>query len=276
LCSDDKGNFTDLGRTYGPKRPKKAAPALSLTLGDYHAGQEDEAVLEATEALVAETRPENLVLHDVLDFHARNHHRRDRASRYDSRFDSVESELKAAVGALRRVQGWAPSANVWVVRSNHDEAFERWLEETDPSSDPANAEFYHKVWASRYKWRRDAGEWPNCFALQTAAEGFTGPVFLTRGSSLLLGGVEHAFHGDRGPSGTKGSTQSFTKVGVKVTKGHDHTPTIRDGVYSTGVTGALDHGYNTPPSTWLNAHVLQYADGKRVVVCIFQGRYRGN
>ena len=62
---------------------------------------------------------------------------------------------------------------------------------------------------------------------------------------------------------------------MKVTKGHDHTPCIMDGVYSAGVTAQLDHGYNLLPSTWMNAHVVQYADGKRCIIIIMNGRYSG-
>jgi hypothetical protein len=276
LCAGADGVFYDLGRKYSPKGSSRAPAALSLTLGDYHAGMEDEAVLDATKRLVEETRPENIILHDVLDFRTRNHHHRTVRSKFDHYSDTVEEEVHKACAGVRMVAGWG-SHRTWVVRSNHDEAFERWLEESDPKLDPGNAEFYHRTWANAYGFRGLVGKWPNLFESAFRAGGGgenEGVEFLTRKSSLLLGGVEHAYHGDIGPNGTRGSSLAFTKLGVRVTHGHTHTPTIRDGVYSAGVTARLDHGYNLPPSTWVNAHVLQYADGKRTIITIYDGRYK--
>ena len=275
VSANSRGEFYDLDRKYSQHGVSEADPALSVTLGDYHAGQEDEDVLEATEALVRALRPKNLVLHDVLDFGARSHHKRGRLERYDARFDTVESEMRAAAGALRRVAGWGDH-QVQVVRSNHDEMFERWLEDTRPGEDPVNDHYYHAVWAMRYAYRKKQGRWPNLFEMESRRLGVGNRVnFLARNESLVIGDVEHGFHGDKGVSGSRGTTQSYVKVGVKVTKGHDHTPCIRDGVYSAGVTGKLDQGYNALPGTWLNAHVVQYPDGKRAIVIIIKGRYRG-
>jgi hypothetical protein len=91
----------------------------------------------------------------------------------------------------------------------------------------------------------------------------------------MRGGVEHGFHGDLGPNGARGTTLNLSRLGAKVTKAHDHTAAVLDGVYSVGVTGKLDQGYNHLPSTWIHAQVVLGADGKRQVVVIVDGRYKG-
>jgi hypothetical protein len=99
--------------------------------------------------------------------------------------------------------------------------------------------------------------------------------FLAGDEQLMLGRVEHSFHGHRGTAGSRGSAAGFTRLGSKVTIGHSHTPTIRDGVYQTGVYGKLDPAYTVgSPTTWLNAHVVLHADGKRQLCIIVAGAFR--
>jgi hypothetical protein len=47
---------------------------------------------------------------------------------------------------------------------------------------------------------------------------------------------------------------------------HTHTPTIHQGVYVAGVLGKLDMGYNIGPSSWAQASILTYTNGKRTMV----------
>jgi hypothetical protein len=97
--------------------------------------------------------------------------------------------------------------------------------------------------------------------------------FLKRGESKMLAEVEYGFHGDIGPNGSRGTTKNLSKLGVKVTKGHNHTAEIIDGCYSAGKsTGMLEYEQGGP-SSHTNSHVVQYANGKRAIVIIINGRY---
>jgi len=271
------GSFIDLETRYAPDGVFEAPPATSIVLGDYHAGREDEDVLAATERLVREVRPKNIVLHDLLDFDTRNHHHaKSRRERYKRRFDTVESEVEHAVAALWRVQAWHPTAKVRVVRSNHDEAFEQWLETTDITADTVNAPYYHEVWARMHRGYRD-GRFPDAFAMEAARIGAPpGTRFLGLNEELMLGDVEHGRHGHKGVGGTRGTPRAYAKLGVKVSTGHTHVARISDGAFTAGLTAQLDHGYNDLPSGWVHAHILQYADGKRTIVIIVRGKYKGD
>ncbi len=269
------GSFTDLGTVYSPHGYSKAPQAMSIVLGDWHAGQEDFEVLDATKALIDQVRPKNIVLHDVLDFGSRNHHNKGSRHRFTGRFDSVEFEVKCATDALKLVASWGDHTT-HVVRSNHDEHFERWLEEHKDCEDPLNAPYYHEMKARDYRNRAVKGEWLNLFESESRRHGVPASVkFLKRNESLRLLDVEHGFHGDKGVSGSRGTPLGYTRLGVKVTTGHTHTPKIADGSFVTGVTAQLDHGYNLLPSTWLNAHVVLHADGKRQLIVIVKGRHKG-
>jgi hypothetical protein len=260
------GGFSDLDTYYGPHNVYENDNALSVTLGDIHVGQEDDAALAAAEGLVRIMKPKSLVLHDVLDFDARSHHRQSPESRWDRRFDTVSGELDANAAFIKRARTWG-AEQVDIVESNHHEHLVRWLREFKEENDVINAPFYHRLKADQFEQRHETGQWPNVYEMEMRKRGVRAGVrFLTRDSSHKLARVEHAFHGDKGVNGARGSIKAYAKLGVKCTIGHSHTPGILDGVFQTGVTGRLDMEYNNHPNTWLHAHVVLHADGKRQLV----------
>lgn len=269
------GSFTDLDTRYTPSGVEKAPPALTLTLGDVHVGQEDYLALEAAEALAKCVRPKALVLHDVLDFDTRSHHRRDSKSMHTRHARTVEGEIRAAVAALNDFSKWADE--VVVVASNHDEHLGRWLEEADPKADPINAAFYH--WLSwRLRVERDrTGQWPDAFAFCATDFGTEANVrFLRRNESYRVAGVRQDMHGDVGVAGARGSLAGFARMGCKVTVGHSHTPGRKAGAVQVGVLARLIMEYaERGPSTCLHTHCVLHADGKRQLVTTQGTEFRG-
>jgi hypothetical protein len=278
VTANPGGSFTDLDRVYTPKGSKPAPRALSVVLGDIHVGQEDEEVLGASQDLVTLLKPKHLVLHDVYDGSSRSHHRTTTRDRFDARFDLVEKEVESVARFLHEAGYgcWGDhTMEVDVIRANHDEHLTRWLEEHDHKKDIVNDPYYCALKARCYAFRKEHGRWPNELELECRRLGVGARVkFIGREDSLKVGNVEHAFHGDKGVNGSRGSLRGYAKLGVKVTIGHSHTPGILDGAFQTGVTGTKLMGYNHRPSTWLHAHVVLGADGKRQMVIIVNGRFR--
>lgn len=273
VSADNRGRFYDLDKRYTPTGVEDAPPAAALSLGDYHEGLEAPDVLAATRELVARVRPKNVVLHDLLNFSARSHHARGLRQRVDHQRLQVRDEVKDAVGAASAVAGWGKH-QVHVVRSNHDEHLDRWLDECDPHKDPENAGYYFELWARLFVHKQETGQWPDALGFEAARlKSHRRVRYLRRNDPLMIGGVAYGFHGDKGANGARGSSAGYSKLGVKTTTGHTHTPAIIDGNYTAGVTARLEHGYNDLPSSWLNAHVLQYADGKRALIFIIGGRF---
>jgi hypothetical protein len=277
VSANDDGSFTDLDKLYQPgKRVKKAPRALGLVLGDLHVGKEDWSVIRATRDLCRLLRPQHLVLHDVLDFTTRNHHDKSLRSKIDKFDMSVCHEVSQASRALTRMSQWGADS-IHVVRSNHDEAAERWLNDTTPYEDPANAAYYHAVWSRSFAYYAEHGGWPNVFEMEARRLGVPAAVlFLRRNESLRIAGIECGYHGDKGLSGSRGSPGQYAKLGCKTVTGHTHSPRIQDGAFTVGVTAKLDHGYNLLPSAWMNAHCVIGADGKRQMVFVVNGKYRGS
>jgi hypothetical protein len=275
LCASKDGSFYDIDTRYTKDGAQASKGAAALVLGDIHVGHEDAGVLAASRALTEAIQPEYLVLHDVYDGHTRSHHRQGYRHAWDGRFGQVELEVMEACAALDEFSKWG-AGTVAVVRSNHDEHLERWAEEFDPRKDPVNTPYWHSLMARAYADRESDGRWPDLLAMEALARCESDRLlFLGRNASLKAAGVELAFHGDKGTSGSRGSIQSFARLGCKTVIAHSHTPGWRQGCVQVGVTGKLDMGYNTLPSTWARAQCIVHPDGKRQLVFLKDGRYRG-
>ncbi len=288
----DDGSFYDLDAYYTDTTVSGGHRIAALVTGDTHALFLDKEVEAATysnaDSIVKVLRPEMRVFHDLNDFYARNHHHRGddliNFAKHLFGSDDVEAELQVAADLLDRYND-PESLNV-IVKSNHDEAFDRWLREANPSVDPRNARFYHYMKYHQYKSVKKADNgrfeafdpfefWCLNPDQQKGLKSSDNTVFLKRDQSLVVGNVELGFHGDVGPNGARGSIQNMSKIGTKAIIGHSHSPGIYEGVYQVGTSSQLDMGYNSGPSSWLTTHAIVYPDGKRTLIHIINGRWRG-
>ena len=281
-CAD--GSFIDLNREYTENGSLPAGPALALEMGDSHAYQENRrvsvATFEAKDCICNELDVQAVIANDVLDFHSRNHHHKNDPIynywKHHTRTDDVEEEIKLTCRYIDRIP-----RPVIIKRSNHDEALERWLKEADPKHDPRNALIYYATMAEIHRQHNERAKEGlpyrsiDPFELVAREHLKHSEVrFLHRDESCVIGDVEVSYHGDQGPNGARGNRLSFTRIGVKVTIGHSHSPGIEEGVYQVGVSASLDMGYNKGPSSWLHTHCVTYANGKRCLINVIDGQWR--
>ncbi len=263
-------SFTDLDRRYSADGVKKAPRAAALAYGDIHVlkWSKDGKAEAGARKLFDLVRPRHVVGHDVLDFNYRNHHDTAFSSRYRKALLLVEDEVRQTCHWLRDMASWGTGDHeVHVTRANHDDAFDRWVEAYDRDRDPINAPY----WAQRFYDKLMGAD--NLFASEYKRLCGEVPVhFLGINEPLVIKGTNCAFHGHKGPNGSRGTRQAYVRLAVKVIRGHGHTPGIQDGVFDLGVFGSLDHGYNTLPSSWANAHCLIHEDSKRQLVFVIDGR----
>lgn len=278
ITAERSGSFIDLDTYYHPDRVELAPRADSVTLGDLHAGRECAKADAGTKAILARLRPRNVFGHDVLDFHSRSHHEKTLMGAHARRakgghWDDVRAELAMATARVREVAGWASDSTFWIVRSNHDTHFERWLEECEPKKDVKNAPYYFEVWARMFRHYSKHGHWPMAFELEARRLGVPARVrFLELNASKKIHGVENGNHGHLGANGARGSLVGYSKLGCKTNTGHGHAPGFLDGAARGGVAGDLNHGYNNGPSSWLVGHIAQYGNGKRTLLLVIDGR----
>jgi len=279
------GSFIDMEWEYSGGHVKKAGRALGLVMGDSHVDFIDPQVVEATftapDSIVATLKPMYLIWHDLMDQYTRNHHHRKdpfiAVAKQVSGRDSVMDEMHRAA---QFVEDHTPKGvkNVFVP-SNHPDALAKWIKESDWRLDPANAETYLATALEMVRncHMRDAGAWtidPFVYWMRKMMKRAKSWVFLARDESFTIGGIEVGQHGDRGPNGSRGSVKGMSKIGVKTIIGHSHSPGIEAGAYQVGTSTRLRLEYNSGPSSWMHTHCVIYANGKRSLINIIDGRWR--
>lgn len=269
------------GVRYTAKGPEAAPRALALVLGDLHRDFADPAVLAATfgpGGLVERARPRHIIYHDIVDGYSVNPHHRgnpfNRVAKRRSSADDVRAEIERCAAFLRE-HTYPETQNV-VVASNHDNFVSRWISAADWRDDPTNAEFYLETALEMVRGTRlgpGGLQCPDPFAYWLGRAGLPQTRVLGGDESLLLGGVELGMHGDRGPNGARGSIRNLRRIGVKSVVGHSHSPGEDEGSTQVGTSTRLRLEYNGGPSSWLNAHAIVGADGKRQLVVIVDGKF---
>ena len=231
-------------------------------------------------------KPKYKVYHDVNDFFSRNHHSINdplmNYAKHLSGMGDVEKELQITADLID-MHTTDDCINV-IVKSNHDEALDRWLKESDPSKDAENSRLFHylnynmrkhmKITPTGYSTIDPFELWCNNPDKLQGMKNIDKTKFLKRNQSFTVKGIELAFHGDKGPNGSHGSIKQFTKVGPKCIIGHSHSPGIYESVYQVGTSSRLNLSYVSGPSSWSHTHAIVYPDGSRTLLHIVNGKWR--
>lgn len=279
------GSFQDLARSYNGETCNPAN-VEALVMGDTHEEVVDPDVVKATftdkNSIVKALKPKHLVWHDVHDFYSKNHHHRGEPIinyvKHHSGADNVERALDKTFAFIDRMT--PPGAKNVFVPSNHPDALARWIKESDPRSDPENCVFWARTFEAMClgsKMTETGATTIDPFAfwamkkLKTAKQA----VFLRHDQGFSIKGIECGFHGHFGPNGSRGSRKGFSQIGVKTIIGHSHVPGVTDGCLQVGTSSRLKLEYIKGPSSHAHAHGLIYENGKRTLVFIVHGRWRG-
>lgn len=283
ISADRSGTFTDLDKVYSAEGVSDAPPAIGLVMGDTHVRFIDPKVKAATfgkGGIVDMLNPETLVWHDVLDGYSANPHHAGNPfialAKQQSGLSNVRREVEETVKFLdRHTQG----RDSVVVSSNHDNFLARWVMSADwKHAGHENASFYLETamaMASSVHMDARGAAYVDPFKHWVSRLSKNPHVrCLDTDESFALAGIECGMHGDRGPNGARGSIRNMRRLGSRVVIGHAHTPGINEGAYQTGTSTPLRLEYTQGPSSWLNAHVVIYASGKRSLLFIIDGEWR--
>jgi len=280
----DGVGFYDFEKYYsstGIKTPLRAIEAI--VTGDEHAIFFDKEVKEATygkDGIVDSLNPKYIVRHDVLDCYSISHHHRNNTMTKFKKFVTGENNMKAELDeTIKFIVETTPknSINI-IVPSNHTDHLTKWLNECEIKYEPWNSIVYHYLMYNMLQSiNLNPSNTPDPFELYSA-EDFekynTSVEFLGRRDSYKILDIEVAIHGDKGMNGSRGSRAQFAMLPSKTIVGHSHSPGIEKGCYQTGTSSTLQLEYNDGPSTWMNTHALIYANGKRQLVNIINGKWR--
>jgi len=274
--TDESGIFQDLDTVYYPNGATGSARIEAINWGDIHSEKSDPVILDSCfgdGGILDQLNPRFALYHDLFDMEARNHH--NRKSGHFLAFQhntigagSVKEDIKTAGSVLDLAD--RAFCHGYIVESNHDLALESWLDsnEYDFKKDPINAVCYLDLNAHIYR-SINKGKDPETLKfsltgyLKKTRDNFT---FLKTDQSLVIAGIEMAMHGHNGVNGSRGNPKTFRKLNMPINTGHTHTCSIHGSVYTAGVTGSLDMGYNVGGSSWSHSHIVTYANGKRAII----------
>jgi hypothetical protein len=296
IYAKDDGSFMDGTYEYRPDAPpRKFGRIEALVLGDDQWPFTAQNVIKATygeDGIVPVLRPKYLIRHDGYDFDIRSHHNRKDPIKmgaiHDAGRDSIDKELD---GYAEHIVENTPAdtLNVFVPSNHTTEHMTRWIKETRPHDDPANDVF----WCDTYKAMRQGAKgtvkgveeidpfayWMDkkLTALWTAKKQKVDErvKFLRIGEPFIKLGVDMGFHGDKGPNGSRGSINTYSKIGVRTIIGHSHFPGIKDGAMQIGMSCEYNLPYEQgAPSARLQCHGVLYPNGKRTLIVIVDDGWR--
>lgn len=280
LNSGDDGTIYDLDMKVAGGQVIKNVPVSMITWGDIHAAFLDPIVKAGAwepGGMLDILRPQHQVLHDLVDFRARNHHDRNDPHKQFKRFiegmDNVEGEMQETADFLHVAnRDWCQTT---VVNSNHDNAFMRWLREANFKTDPVNALYYLEAQMETYLAIKERNHGWLCteWAMERA-NAPSGVRYLRQDESWVHLGIEHGMHGDLGPNGSRGTPANLSRMGSKGNSAHTHSAAIWDGQYVAGTSSMLDMEFNSGPSSWSQSHIVTYENGKRAIITMRNGQWK--
>lgn len=283
INASDDGSFYDLGTYYhelGWNTDQRVSVAV---LGDIHIEKGDAVALGTTLEMIADLKPRHIMIHDIIDFTSRNHHNiKDPhfiAKMHFEKTETVEVCFLRAAKFIKTVQRIS-DACIYVIKSNHDEAYDKWVRDGAGFIDPPNARFWHESNAHVYQ-RIEAGlplnvfDWALTKYLRKEEVNFDKLVLMNADESLVIHNIQYGMHGHLGPNGARGGARAFRQMGMRSTTGHSHSAGITDGNQTVGVLGKLDMGYNRGLSSWSHTNGITYDNGKRALLTLVGNRWRG-
>lgn len=269
IQADEDGSFYDLGWKYNADGTIEEAKETVSVFGDTHVGSHCLEVDECLQEIVEYINSKEIIVHDLFDNRFNNHHdvhkpvTRAMISRAGKSSLMYEGDITA-----QWLDEWSQRVEkITVVKSNHDEALERYIDEGRWKDDPEN--LYDAL--DLVKKRMD-GHDPLRFLIEEKI-GLKNPEsvnWLDRDEDYIVYGIENGAHGDKGGNGSKGSLSTIEKAYYKATVGHSHTAGIWREVYQVGTSTVLKLSYNTGPSSWTNTMCIQYPNGQRQLINIIR------
>lgn len=299
-ANDDTGAFYDLDAYVANAEVTTGHRVRAMTCADIHVRKLDQANCMAVfgwdmrggraqyrNSMIDVLNPENIIVHDVFDNEARNHHHiHDNAHSYEMAIrgrDSVESEVDQCADFFGLAVG--EDRMIIVAEGNHDLALEKYVREGRYRNDGTNIRYglqledaYLGYVEARSRALDNNLPVPRFslleYAIRTKRPELGDKVeWCHDGYSRLIDGIEVGNHGFRGANGAKGTVNGFARAGRKMSIGDKHSPEIMEGVYVAGVMN-LRHGYNKGLSGWAVTMTIQYPDGKRSLVTLQNGKWK--
>lgn len=278
LRADTQGKFVDLGTLYDGMT-KREAVLEAMVLGDWHCGQTDQGVKNATFDMIKSLNPQRLVLHDFFDGHSVSHHvekkpvRQKLLQQYDKGFHVLQREFLQCNRDLWKLSELVDGKQIIVVYSNHHDFLPRYLEEVRYKSDMTNYRLAVKI--LDYIARKDYNDGVK-YGIRLMGKPPKNTKFLREDSDFKVRGYQLAAHGHKGAFGGYGSINSKENDFGKSISGHSHSAQIQRETYVVGTCLPRNMFYmRGQPSSWTHTHALLWETGTVQLVHVIENSWRG-
>lgn len=267
--ANKQGDFCFLNKEYVSGKVINTIPE-ALILGDWHTLDTSLWVRKETIKMIETLKPKRVIFHDLFNGHSINHHEkglllnelrnlRDRKIGLEKEINEVYKELTFFANKFRKTE-------IVVVRSNHDDFLEKYIQHKMFIDDPLNFLFTCKIIASIV----DENQIPLKEALSLIGKIPSNIKFTQQDESYRVRGVELANHGHLGANGSRGTPNQFNNLNLKMITGHTHSPKLMENGMVVGTSTNLRLSYTHGASSWLNAHGILYKNSKYGLLTLIQ------
>ena len=279
INADQDGSFYDIAggkiRLYDGDKVTTTNTIDTMVFGDLHFPFVHWPSFYGAMDLLEKIKCNRLVIHDVIDFYRENHHtKNDRflnAAKEQFGDKSVEEEIRGAANLIMKMSH--PERELLITRSNHDEALDRWLNESNPNDLGINSAYYHYLcWRKHKSVKQESYGYSFANPLEIAVGDMINLKehnirFLKRSAPEIHLDIDYSMHGDKGPNGSRGSLNNLSKIGTKSTTAHNHGRGIKGGHYRVGTKSIIPLGYAIGgPGSWTHTDQITYSNGKRTLI----------
>lgn len=243
----------------------KTEEVETLVWGDIHFAQKEERVTEAFRKVCKDLKIKTSILHDIFDSCSVNPHNfKDPVTKFQLMKEGKDDLKKELKNMEKELQWFEKNMDeTIVVASNHDDMLDRAMVYGDWRDNLTNAEIFIKLLKLTLSGKAKDGLVPYLIN-----KSFKKIKALGINDSYVKHNVELGLHGHRGPNGSKGSINAFSKLSIKTIIGHSHSPAIRWGCYQVGIACKSQHGYNEGLTGWSFAGVSLNKHGKRQLIVL--------
>ena len=269
VSAENNGNFQDVD-VYVSKGFIKRGKIECIVLGDIHYGSENVEVYNKSIEFIQKYRIPNIVLHDIFDAKSISHHHDNLILKQYQKMErrlTLEEELELVTNEIIKLHDRLKfKKNIYVVRSNHDEHLDRWLNKFVKDYNILNLKQLSILFVLMTDKNRVEGSLAEYLKFRlinlNRKDILKSVIFLERRDIVKIKGWLISQHGDIGINGSKGSLAQFKKLSDKIIIGHTHSPFRVNNVASVGCIQDKNADYLKGINTWEYANVIILGNGK--------------
>lgn len=268
------GSFQDLNKVYSEKGVE-TKNAVTMTLGDIHAGWVDENARKATFEQIRLLKPKSVFVGDVFDGSSISHHNEHNIyakHKLPKHLNTLENELHTYAKELELYQKEFPDLEVNLVMGNHEEHLTRYLREARYAQDIVSN---HYVALDLTKDMLDGKNPIEEWTLKHYPHLRKNIKWLNSSASIKVDNITMSVHGHKGHSGSRGSLTGMEVSYGKSNTGHSHSAAILRDSFVAGCMCVMKMPYTEGSSSkWTHSNVVNYSNGKRAVLNSFKGKWK--